>query len=49
MSEGREHRKRFYLKMRYLEEFENWMQKEPPMILFWKWLRWKNERPVKNW
>ena len=49
MSESREHKKRFYIKMRYVEEFENWLASEPPLISFVKWWRWKKERPVKNW
>lgn len=46
MSEKREHRRRYNLRLEYIAHFEDWLNNEPPMILFWRWKKWKKERPV---
>ena len=46
MSEKREHRRRYNSRLEYIARFENWLNNEPPMILLWKWKKWKKERPV---
>ena len=48
MSEKREHRRRYNLRLEYIAHFEDWLNNEPPMILFWKWKKWKKERPIWN-
>lgn len=46
MSESREHKRRYNLRLEYILRFYNWLISEPPMILFWKWRKWKRERPI---
>ncbi|MBQ7671311.1 MAG: hypothetical protein IJS45_11440 [Clostridia bacterium] len=46
MSEKQEHRRRFYQKVQYVAEFENWLREEPPFFRFIKWHRWKKRRPT---
>lgn len=46
MSESREHKRRYNQRLEYIAQFTKWLEKEPPMVLFWKWKKWKNERPV---
>ena len=46
MSESREHKRRYNLRLEFIAEFAKWLEREPPAILFWKWRKWKNERPV---
>lgn len=46
MSERREHKKRYNLRLQYISEFGKWIDCEPPMILFWRWRKWKKMRPV---
>lgn len=46
MSERQEHKKRYNLRLEYIASFTGWLESEPPMILFWKWRRWKNNRPT---
>ena len=46
MSESREHKRRYNQRLEYIAHFTEWLEKEPPMILFWRWKKWKNERPV---
>ena len=48
MSEKKEHRRRYNLRLEYIARFEDWLNNEPPMILFWKWKKWKKERPTWN-
>ena len=45
MSEKQEKKRRYNIKLAYISAFERWLQKEPPYILFWRWRRWKQERP----
>lgn len=46
MSERREHKRRYNLQLEYIARFSNWLNNEPPMILFWRWRKWKKERPI---
>lgn len=46
MSESREHKRRYNLRLEFISEVAKWLEREPPMIIFWKWRKWKNERPV---
>ena len=46
MSESREHKRRYNLRLEFIAEISKWLDREPPMILFWKWRKWKNERPT---
>ncbi len=46
MSESREHKRRYNLRLEFIAAFGRWLDSEPPVILFWKWRKWKRERPV---
>ena len=46
MSESREHKRRDHLRLEFIAEVSKWLNREPPMILFWRWHKWKKERPV---
>lgn len=46
MSESREHKRRYNLKLEFIAHFEKWLKDEPPMIRFFKWRRWIKSRPV---
>ena len=46
MSESREKKRRYNLRLEYIAHFNSWLKSEPPMILFWRWRKWKNSRPV---
>ena len=48
MSGKREHRKRNNMRLQYIAAFNRWLEAEPPMILFWRWRKWKKCRPVWN-
>ena len=48
MSERREKRRRYNLRLEYIEKFDSWLDQEPPMIRFWSWHKWKKQRPVWN-
>ena len=45
MGERMEKIKRRNRRWKYIEAFNDWLEEEPPMILFWKWARWKSRRP----
>lgn len=45
MSESREHKRRLNARREYITKFNRWLAAEPPMLLFWRWRRWKNQRP----
>jgi len=50
MSESREHKRRYVLKLEFVAAFEKWLKDEPPMIRIIKWRRWIKARPVwKAW
>ncbi len=46
MSESREKKRRYNLKLEYIARFGNWLDSEPPLWMFWRWRRWKASRPV---
>ena len=46
MSERQEHKKRYNLRLEYISKFNKWLEEEPPMILLWRWWKWKNDRPT---
>ena len=46
MSQKRSKKRRYNLRLEYIEKFDEWLNREPPMLLFWKWKKWKNERPI---
>ena len=46
MSERQEHKKRYNLRLEYIAKFNKWLEAEPSMILFWRWRKWRNSRPV---
>lgn len=46
MSESREHKRRYNLRLEFIAKFSRWLDEEPPMIFFWKWRKWKSERPT---
>ena len=46
MSESREHKRRYNLRLEYIAHFDKWLNAEPPMARIFKWYRWKQNRPV---
>ena len=48
MSESKEHKKRYNLKLEYIAKFEKWLDREPPIIRFFAWHKWKKQRPTKQ-
>ncbi len=46
MSESKEHKRRYNLRLQYISEFEKWLLREPPIWKFLKWRKWRDERPV---
>ena len=48
MSERQEHKKRYNQKLEYIAQLEKWLKAEPPMVLFWRWRKWKNNRPTEK-
>ena len=46
MNAGMEHKKRYYERVRYVAEFEKWLQREPSMFRVIAWHRWKKQRPI---
>lgn len=48
MSESKEHKKRYNQKLEYIAKFEKWLDKEPPIIRFFAWHKWKKRRPIKQ-
>lgn len=36
MSERKEKKRRYNLRLEYIAAFDRWLQSEPPMILFWR-------------
>lgn len=41
MSESREHKRRYNLRLEFIAKFGRWLDEEPLMIFFWKWHKWK--------
>lgn len=48
MSESKEHKRRYNRRLEFIADFEKWLEKEPPMLLFWQWKKWKNSRLIWN-
>lgn len=46
MSESREHKRRYNLRLEYIANFEKWMKQEPPMWKFWSWRKWRDSKPT---
>lgn len=46
MSESREKKRRYNLRLEYIARFDEWLKSEPPLWMFWRWRKWKNSRPV---
>ena len=46
MNGRKEHKRRYNRKLEFIADFEKWLTEEPPMILFWKWCRWKRRKPI---
>lgn len=46
MSERQEHKRRYNQRLEYIATFQKWIDAEPPMIKFWAWRKWLNNRPV---
>lgn len=46
MNEKKEKRKRYNQKLEFIARFNKWLESEPPMLLFWRWRKWKKSRPV---
>ena len=40
------HKTRYNQKLEYIRRFEYWLSWEPPMVLFWRWRKWKKRRPT---
>lgn len=50
MSERREHKRRYNIRLMYIAEFEKWIMREPPMWRVFRWHKWLRERPdMKEW
>lgn len=46
MSQSREKKRRYNQKLEYNHCFEQWLAEEPPKILFLRWRKWKQRKPV---
>lgn len=46
MSERQEKKRRYNLRLEYIAHFADWLDREPPMWMFWRWKKWKASRPV---
>lgn len=46
MSERREKKRRYNLRLEYISHFSDWLNREPPMWMSWKWRKWKKSRPI---
>ena len=46
MSESREHRRRYNLRLQYIAEYNKWLEQEPSPLRLISWRRWKRQRPV---
>ena len=46
MSQKCEKKRRYNSKLLFIREFEYWLDEEPPMILFWRWKKWKQQKPI---
>lgn len=46
MSEKREKKRRYNLRLEYIAHFNSWLLREPPMWMIRKWAKWKKQRPI---
>lgn len=46
MSERKEKKRRYNQRLEFIAAFDAWLRAEPPMFLFRRWRKWKNNRPV---
>ena len=46
MSERREKKRRYNLRLEYISHFSDWLNSEPPIWMFWAWHKWKKRRPI---
>lgn len=46
MSERQEHKKRYNMRSEYIARFNKWLDAEPQIVFFWRWKKWKKNRPV---
>ena len=46
MSESREKKTRYNLRLQYISRFSTWLVNEPPMWNIVAWRRWKKRLPV---
>lgn len=46
MSGKQEKKRRYNLKLEYIDDFYRWIKAEPPMWKFWIWRKWKQRRPM---
>ena len=46
MSERQEQKKRYNMRLEYIAMFNKWLDEEPPIVFFWRWKKWKNDRPI---
>lgn len=46
MSERQEKRMRQNARLEYIAEFIKWLDREPPRMFFWRWHKWKRQRPT---
>lgn len=46
MSEKKEHKKRYNLRLMYIAEFDRWLDREPPRMFWRAWHNWKKQRPT---
>lgn len=46
MSESREKKRRYNLRLEHIALFDKWLAAEPPMFRLIAWHRWKKNKPV---
>ena len=46
MSERQEKKKRYNRRLEFIARFDKWLRNEPPIWRFFKWHRWKKNRPM---
>lgn len=47
MSEKQEKKRRYNLRLEYIDAYNKWLAKEPPRMFFWRWRKWKKQRPQR--
>lgn len=46
MSESREHKRRYNLRLQFIAEFDKWLESEPDHWRIFSHRKWKKARPV---